>query len=67
MFLAGRVTSVHKVLASAHKLASKGRDIFMTSWGGYVYPRASDMGKKIAQLLEKEANGANIRRAQTLA
>ena len=58
--ITGRVSGVHKTLASAAKIAGAGKDIWMTDTGGYVYPRASEVGKKIKSLLEKEvSSGSN--------
>ena len=54
--LEGRFVDVHKTLASAARVASKGKDIWLTHDGGWVYDRQAPVAAKINSLLWNEYN-----------
>ncbi|CAK0855964.1 unnamed protein product [Prorocentrum cordatum] len=52
--LKGRLSGVHKVLCSAGKMATNGRqNFYMTADGGWVIPKDSDIGREIDRSIER--------------
>ena len=51
--LRGRAVEVHKTLACASQLISKGQDCFLYDDGGWLMPSGSELAQKIRKLVEE--------------
>ena len=49
----GRISDVHKVLASASQVAKAGQMLWLEADGGYVIPRDGTIGKKLREELAR--------------